>query len=463
MKFFLLILVLQAVAAPGAASLISSEEHNNNIANFYNLNLEITPKAKMKVNTNFMEKKIQEMQQFLGLNMTGQLDKSTLDMTHRPRCGVSNAQEFKTMPGRPVWKKRVITYRINNYTPDMKREDVDYIIQKAFQVWSNVTPLKFRRVNAGEADIMIRFVYGAHGDFSPFDGRGGVAAHAYGPGPGIGGDAHFDEAEFWTKNYRGANLFLIAVHEFGHSLGLGHSNNPKAIMFPTVSYVNLNTFHLSPDDIRGIQFLYGGPEKDKPSSNPNSIEPGACDPNMRFDAITTVENKIFFFKDRFFWSKLPESRKSNVSLISSLWPTLPSGIQAAYEIRARKKVFLFKDDKYWLISNLKPQPGYPKSIHSLGFPDFVKKIDAAVFNPHLHKTFFFVDHQYWRYNEKTQFMDPGYPKLIATYFQGIKPEIDAVFYYNRHYHFYQGSNVLEYNVLLNRVTRRQGSNIDFHC
>ena len=55
----------------------------------------------------------------------------------------------------------------------------------------------------------------------------------------------------------GANLFLIAVHEFGHSLGLGHSNNPKAIMFPTVSYVNLNTFHLSPDDIRGIQFLYG--------------------------------------------------------------------------------------------------------------------------------------------------------------------------------------------------------------
>ena len=78
---------------------------------FYNLNLEITPKAKMKVNTNFMEKKIQEMQQFLGLNMTGQLDKSTLDMTHRPRCGVSNPQEFKTMPGRPVWKKRVITYR----------------------------------------------------------------------------------------------------------------------------------------------------------------------------------------------------------------------------------------------------------------------------------------------------------------------------------------------------------------
>lgn len=41
----------------------------------------------------------------------------------------------------------------------MKREDVDYAIQKAFQVWSDVTPLKFRRINAGEADIVILFAY----------------------------------------------------------------------------------------------------------------------------------------------------------------------------------------------------------------------------------------------------------------------------------------------------------------
>lgn len=60
--------------------------------------------------------------------------------------------------------------------------------------------------------------------------------------------------------------------------------------------------------------------------------------------------------------------------------------------------FVFTDDKYWLISNLKPQRGYPKSIHSLGFPDFVKKIDAAVFNPLHYKTYFFVDYQYWRWD-----------------------------------------------------------------
>uniref|UniRef100_A0A0K8R5N1 Putative macrophage metalloelast n=1 Tax=Ixodes ricinus TaxID=34613 RepID=A0A0K8R5N1_IXORI len=346
MKFFLLTMVLQAIAASGAASSISSEENQDKFASdylirFYNFDPKNIPMTKMKVNTNFMEKKIQEMQQFMGLNVTGKLDKSTLDMMRRPRCGMPDVHQFTTMQGRPVWKKYFITYRINNYTPDMKREDVDYTIQKAFQVWSNVTTLKFKRVNTGEADIMIHFVLGAHGDFSPFDGRGGVAAHAYGPGPGIGGDAHFDEAEFWTKNYRGTNLFLVAVHEFGHSLGLGHSNDRKAIMFPTLSYVDLNSFPLSPDDIRGIQSLYGGPEKDKPSLNPNTGGSAACDPNMKFDAITTVENKIFFFKDRFFWSKLPTSPKSNASLISSLWPTLPSGIQAAYEIGDLEKKFFF--------------------------------------------------------------------------------------------------------------------------
>lgn len=49
--------------------------------------------------------------------------------------------------------------RIKNYTPDLPRADVDSAIEKAFQLWSNVSPLTFTKVFEGQADIMISFVW----------------------------------------------------------------------------------------------------------------------------------------------------------------------------------------------------------------------------------------------------------------------------------------------------------------
>ena len=49
----------------------------------------------------------------------------------------------------------------------------------------------------------------------------------------------------------------VGIHEIGHLLGLSHSNDPNAIMFPSYSPGRLT---LGQDDIEGIQALYGSQE-----------------------------------------------------------------------------------------------------------------------------------------------------------------------------------------------------------
>lgn len=51
----------------------------------------------------------------------------------------------------------LLLHRITNYTPDMEKEDVDKALHNALKEWSKVTPLKFKRLHEGIADIMISF------------------------------------------------------------------------------------------------------------------------------------------------------------------------------------------------------------------------------------------------------------------------------------------------------------------
>lgn len=83
---------------------------------------------------------------------------------------------------------------------------------------------------------------------------GGTLAHAFLPRRG---EAHFDRAERWSLDgHKGHNLFLVAAHEVGHTLGLQHSPVRHALMSPYYRRSRRRLL-LSWDDVVAVQQLYG--------------------------------------------------------------------------------------------------------------------------------------------------------------------------------------------------------------
>lgn len=128
-------------------------------------------------------------------------------------------------------------------------------ISNAFSAWSAVADIDFELANDPElADIKIA------GDLG-ISNRG--LAYAWFPKIGdIMFNANINEtkndgdARSWSLADTGTpySIFLVALHEIGHSLGLGHSEEEDSILD---AYINGSLTGLSADDIAGIQAIYG--------------------------------------------------------------------------------------------------------------------------------------------------------------------------------------------------------------
>ncbi|NXX75660.1 MMP13 Collagenase, partial [Urocolius indicus] len=408
------------------------------------------PAGIMRKSANTVASKLREMQAFFGLEVTGKLDEETYELMQKPRCGVPDVGEYNFFPRKLKWSKTNLTYRIMNYTSDLSRAEVDRAFKKAFKVWSDVTPLNFTRIRSGIADIMISFGTKEHGDFYPFDGPSGLLAHAFPPGPDYGGDAHFDDDEAWSDDSRGYNLFLVAAHEFGHSLGLEHSRDPGALMFPIYTYTGKTGFVLPDDDVQGIQELYGK------SLRYNIYFP--CHYNL-------LQMLHTFIKDLqiFFWRLHPQMVEAELVLLKSFWPELPNKIDAAYENPVKDLVFMFKGKKVWALNGYDIVEDFPKKIYEMGFPKEMKRIDAAVHIKDTGKTLFFTGNKYWSYDEEEEVMEEGYPRLIEEEFAGIGDRVDAVYQRNGYLYLFNGPLQFEYSIWSKRIVRVLHTNSIFWC
>lgn len=215
---------------------------------------------------------------------------------------------------------------------------------------------------------------------------------------------HFDAAEHWTiGKFSGTNLFQVAAHEIGHSLGLSHSDVKDALMAPFYRGYQ-PSFQLHSDDVLGIQILYGqktvntSPRREDEEFDRRGTEAPA---NTGDDPVLCADSKI----DTIFNS-------------------------------AEGHTYIFKGMHYWRLNEQSIDPGYPRLISS-GWPGLPGNIDAA-FTYKNGKSYFFKGRQYWRYNGRK--MDGDYPKDISEGFTGVPDDLDAAMVWsgNGKIYFFKG-------------------------
>lgn len=192
-----------------------------------------------------------------------------------PAAGEENetASKFSAIS---KWGKTNISYYFINGTEKISGDTERELVRAAFGLWTNEIPITFNEVaDSSQADILIGWAEGNHGDGDSFDGPGDVLAHASYPNPYQDRTVflHFDDAERWVNSEsQNVDLLTVAAHEIGHNLGLDHSNDPNALMYP--SYSGPHRF-LGQDDIAGVQSLYGlaAQAPESPEVPPQGVTP----------------------------------------------------------------------------------------------------------------------------------------------------------------------------------------------
>ncbi|XP_054289089.1 matrix metalloproteinase-2-like [Macrosteles quadrilineatus] len=472
-----------------------------------------------------LKEAIRNLQMFANITVTGEVDNATRGLMRRRRCGVSDLPDPGSRKRRfaihtgPRWDHTDLTWSLRTRHVELDHGQLRRELHQALAVWSRDSNLTFREVNSDHADILVKFHRGEHGDGYAFDGPGRILAHAFFPGEERGGDVHFDEEETWLLEYEnkedvdGTHVFMVAVHEFGHSLGLSHSSDPTSLMFPWYQTLSsVGTFTLPDDDRRGIQQLYGAKNRwakiptykpnmegqqpfrppYRPTKTPNTAattpasavptfkisstttthrphhrhhhptstapgKPDTCDTS--FDAVAVIRKETFFFKGEYMWRLGDKGLMEGYPApITHLWKELPRNlthVDAVYE-RLDKKIVFFVGREMYVFDGNRLETGYPRPLQSLGLPSTVDHIDAAMVWGYNSRTYFYSGNIYWRFDEEEKHIELDYPREITTMWKGMGSHFDAVFQWkDGKTYFFKGKGFWRLNDIRMRAESEQ--------
>lgn len=210
-----------------------------------------------------------------------------------------------------------VYYYYSNVTSQLPVAAAKAEIARAMAQWANAVKVTWLPGYSATANQTVNILWTTytHGDAYPFTGAVGTIAHTFypaNPNPEpVAGDMHLNDSMAWGIGTN-TDLFSVTLHELGHALGLGHSDNPNDVMYPYYKLVA----GLTADDIAAAQTLYAAqsaPAAPAPAPAPTA---GQMTLNVNPTAATTTAATV----------TLTGSATGGTGTISVIWSTASSSV-----------------------------------------------------------------------------------------------------------------------------------------
>jgi len=163
-----------------------------------------------------------------------------------------------------AWGANQVLYYVNPNSRWLSASALVSAIQTGAQAWSSQSLANIQLVYAGSTNGSSLALNNKNEVFMRNDSNGYVGETYWwydGSGHLVDADVVFHEGgyQFYTGSGCSGGVYLedVAVHEFGHALGLAHSSVGGATMQPSMpAYCDMTQMSLESDDISGIESLY---------------------------------------------------------------------------------------------------------------------------------------------------------------------------------------------------------------